>query len=108
MAGKDLDALAKELAEERISRGRALKRMGAALLGGLLASVPMTAAFAAPRICLTCACGVGRPCNTKSQVCTEQRGFPSRDAACAAACNRAGFKFCGGVVQTHCPKGCPA
>jgi hypothetical protein len=76
MAGKDLDALAKELAEERISRGTALKRVGATLLGGLLASVPMTAAFAAPRICLTCACGVGRPCNTKSQVCTEQRGFP--------------------------------
>jgi hypothetical protein len=46
MAGKDLDALAKGLAEERISRGRALKRMGAVLFGGLLASVPMGAAFA--------------------------------------------------------------
>jgi len=107
MAGKDLDALAKGLAEEQISRGTALKRVGATLLGGLLASIPV-AAFAAPRICLTCACGVGQPCNVKSQVCTEQRGFPSQDAACAAACNQAGFKFCGGVVQTHCPKGCPA
>jgi hypothetical protein len=45
MAGKDLDALAKGLAEERISRGGALKRMGAILLGGLLAASP-AAAFA--------------------------------------------------------------
>ena len=43
MSGKDLDALATGLAEERISRGGALKRMGAVLLGGLLASVPMAA-----------------------------------------------------------------
>ena len=108
MSGKDLDALAKGLAEERISRGKALKRMGAALVGGLLASVPMTAAFAAPRICLTCACGVGRPCNVREQRCTTQRGFPSPEAACEAECRQAGFKFCGGVVQTHCPRGCPA
>ena len=46
MAGKDLDALAEGLARGRISRGQALKRMGVALLGGLLASAPMTAAFA--------------------------------------------------------------
>jgi hypothetical protein len=107
MAGKDLDALAKGLAEEQISRGTALKRVGATLLGGLLASIPV-AAFAAPRTCLTCACGVGRPCNVKSQLCTEQRAFPSPEAACAATCTQAGFKFCGGVVQTHCPQGCPA
>jgi hypothetical protein len=48
MAGKDLDALATGLAEERISRGSALKRMGAVLLGGLLASLPMAAAWADP------------------------------------------------------------
>ena len=107
MAGKDLDALAKGLAEERISRGGALKRMGAVLLGGLLASIPV-AAFAAPQTCLTCACGVGKPCNTKEQVCTAAKQFPDPNAACQAACNQAGFKFCGGVVQTHCPKGCPA
>jgi hypothetical protein len=46
MAGKDLDALAKELADERISRGQALRRMVGVLLGGVLAATP-AAAFAA-------------------------------------------------------------
>jgi hypothetical protein len=46
MAGKDLDALAEALASERISRGKALKRIGALFLGGVLASAPMAAAFA--------------------------------------------------------------
>jgi hypothetical protein len=45
MAGKNLDALAKDLADERISRGKALRRIGAALLGGVLAATP-AAAFA--------------------------------------------------------------
>jgi hypothetical protein len=74
MAGKDLDALAKGLADERISRGKALKRMGAALIGGLLASVPMTAAFAGHR---TFKCGPIR-C-THPDRCCKRRG----DWACA-------------------------
>ena|SRR5829696_6962306 len=45
MAGKDLDALAKELADERISRGQALRRIVGVLLGGVLAATP-AAAFA--------------------------------------------------------------
>jgi hypothetical protein len=104
--GKDLDALAKGLAEERISRGGALKRMGAVLLGGLLASVPM-AAFAAPRTCVTCVCGNGRPCNPKSTVCTDLRQFPV-GTTCEQACARRNQKFCGGATKFHCPKGCPA
>ena len=47
MAGKDLDALAKGLADESISRGQALRRIVGALLGGVLAATP-AAAFAAP------------------------------------------------------------
>ena len=43
MAGKDLDALAEALASERISRGKALKRIVALFLGGVLASAPMGA-----------------------------------------------------------------
>ncbi len=108
MAGKDLDTLAKELAEERISRGAALKRVGAALLGGMLASIPV-AAFAAPRTCATCTCGVGRPCNPKQQFCVEVgRGFPTAQDQCSDRCARAGFKFCGAGNQFHCPRGCPA
>jgi hypothetical protein len=108
MVGKDLDALAKGLAEERISRGKALKRVGATLLGGLLASIPV-AAFAAPRTCATCQCGVGRPCNVKQTFCVEVgRGFPSASDQCSALCTQAGFKFCGAGTQFHCPQGCTA
>jgi len=46
MAGKDLDALAKGLADESISRGQALRRIVGVLLGGVLAATP-AAAFAA-------------------------------------------------------------
>ena len=106
MAGKDLDNLAKGLAEGRVSRGRALKLFAAGLAATALGGLTGTAS-AAPRTCLTCVCGVGRPCNPKSQVCTTQRAFPSPAAACQAACREQGFKFCGGVSQFHCPHGCP-
>jgi hypothetical protein len=106
--GKDLDALAKGLAEERISRGGALKRMGAVLLGGLLASVPMTAAFADPQTCVTCVCGVGRQCNAKESFCTEIRAHADEVTACQRACSRRNRRFCGGFNAFHCPRGCPA
>ena len=104
---RNFDSLAKGLAEERVSRGKALKLVGAAILGGLLASIPGVA-LAAPRTCLQCACGVGRPCNPKSTTCTSTRGFPSPEEACTSACQRAGFFFCGGATQFHCPQGCTA
>src|SRR5215216_4707963 len=105
MAGKDLDALAKGLAEERISRGAALKRVGAALLGGMLASIPV-AAFASPRTCATCTCGVGRPCNPRTTCQVEVgRGFPSASNACAGVCAEQGLRFCGAGSQFHCPRG---
>jgi hypothetical protein len=68
MSGKDLDALAKGLAEERISRGKALKRMGAVLFGGLLASAPMTAAFAQSRA-EACAEAGGQCCGPGCKAC---------------------------------------
>jgi hypothetical protein len=46
--GRYFDALAKELASGDVSRGKALKLMGAVLLGGMLASAP-TVAGAKPR-----------------------------------------------------------
>ena len=108
MSGKDLDALAKGLAEERISRGSALKRLGAALVGGLLASVPMTAAFADPQTCVQCVCGVGRSCNAKETVCGEERAHEDEIRACNRACSKRNRRFCGGFTAFHCPHGCPA
>ena len=90
------------------SRRQALKLFGAGLAATAAGSVFASSASAAPQTCLTCACGVGKPCNTKSTVCTTQKQFPTPEAACGAACTQAWFKFCGGVTQFHCPQGCPA
>jgi hypothetical protein len=109
MAGKDLDNLAKEMAEGRISRGTALKRMGLALFGGGLLAAFGGSALAAPRTCATCTCGVGRPCNPKSTACAEVgKQFPTTASACTNACSQQGMFFCGGGTQFHCPQGCPA
>ncbi len=107
MAGKDLDNLAKEMAEGRISRGTALKRMGLALFGGGLLAAFGGTALAAPQTCVTCICGVGRPCNPKSTTCTEVRGF-SAEESCTAACARQNQSLCGMGNAFHCPHGCPA
>jgi hypothetical protein len=74
MAGKDLDALAEGLAEERISRGRALKRIGALFLGGILASAPMGAAMARPCPPGRKKCG-GR-CIPNGHTCVKGGGPP--------------------------------
>jgi len=102
-----LDQVSKGMAKAT-SRRQALKIFGAGLATTAIGSVFASGAAAAPRTCLTCVCGVGRPCNPKTTVCTEQRAFPSPAAACGAACTQAGFKFCGGVTQFHCPHGCAA
>jgi hypothetical protein len=105
----NFDNLAKGLAEGRVTRGRALKTFGAAIFGGALTALIPGVAFAAPRTCATCTCGVGRPCNPRQEFCVEVgRGFPTASDQCSARCTQAGFKFCGAGNQFHCPQGCPA
>jgi hypothetical protein len=99
-----IDRLSRELAEG-MSRRKALGLMGAAV-GGTFALMTGRAQ-AAPRTCVTCAFGTGRPCNVKRTECTELRGFPSPEEACAPL-TQPGEKFCGAGTQFHCPQGCPA
>src|SRR5436189_6475191 len=101
-----LDRVSKEMAKTT-SRRQALKIFGAGLATAAVGSIFASNAAAAPQTCLTCTCGVGKPCNPKSTVCTTQKAFPTPAAACSTACKSAGFKFCGGVQQFHCPHGCP-
>ena len=94
------DELASGLASGTLSRGKALKLMGAALLGGTLASLGIREAAAAPRIKCTsdadcpsggtcvskggnrfCACGFST-CVTKCGKCA---GFPIKDFICVNA-----------------------
>ncbi len=74
------DALAKGMASGTVSRGRALRLMGAALVGGTLASVPGIASAAPPprpngRKCKQssqCASG-----NCQGGVCQEAQATPT-------------------------------
>jgi hypothetical protein len=79
------DELAKGLASGEVSRGKALRLMGAALVGGTLASVPGIA-WAAPRPRPD-----GKKCKRDSQcasgncaggVCQAQGGCPSGTTEC--------------------------
>jgi hypothetical protein len=60
------DELASGLASDSISRGRALKLMGAALVGGTLASLGIREAAAAPPDCTP----NGKNCKRDKQCCS--------------------------------------
>jgi hypothetical protein len=102
MEGK-LDQLSRRMSQAT-SRRQALKIMGAGLAGSALFA---RSASAAPRTCVTCICGTGRPCNPKSTTCTEVRAFPA-EQACAEACAQKNQNLCGLGNTFHCPQGCPA
>jgi hypothetical protein len=104
MSDNSFDALSK-MAAKSVTRRQTLRGLGAVLGGALLATLGGKSAFAAaPQTCLRCTCGVGKPCNPKEQVCVRAKQFPNPAETCAASCEQAGFKFCGGVEQFHCPQ----
>src|SRR5215218_7543963 len=84
-----VDDLAKRLARGTISRREAVRLMGAALLGGALASVPGLA-WAAPRDNSACA-----------QCCQETFPWGLERGQCISACAR-GEGPCGPCPQTCC------
>jgi hypothetical protein len=97
------DELAKSLAQG-ISRRQALKVFTAGLAGAVFAALTGKVQ-ADPRTCVTCICGVGRPCNPKSSACTEVRDFPAGQA-CQQACASQHLRLCGQGNAYHCPHGC--
>ena len=97
-----IDNLTKDLGRG-VSRRKALGLMGAAM-GGAFA-VLTGRAQAAPRTCVVCQCGTGRPCNVKTEQCQETRGFPA-GTVCRDFCERAGQRLCGAGSPFHCPQGC--
>src|SRR5215207_10704392 len=76
------DELATGLASGSISRGRALRLMGAALVGGTLASVGMREASADPPGCKR----NGKACKKGTQCCSGK----CEGGTCAAACGSNG------------------
>jgi hypothetical protein len=78
------DELATGLASGSISRGKALKLMGAALLGGTLASLGIGEAGADPPGCKR----NGKKCKRDTQCCSGN--CDSSSGTCAAACGSLG------------------
>jgi len=99
----EFDNLSKRLARG-MSRRQAMKLFLSGVAGTALAALAGTA-DAAPKTCVTCVCGTGKPCNPKSTTCTEIRGFPA-DQTCQEACARKGQNLCSAGNAFHCPKGC--
>jgi hypothetical protein len=94
-----LDELAKGLASGNLSRGKALKLMGAALVGGALASVGIGEASADPGGCKR----NGKSCKNDEQCCSEN--CDSVSGTCTAACGAigatcdSGTQCCSGFCQ---------
>jgi hypothetical protein len=106
MAEDRFDALVRQAAAAT-SRRQLLRGLIAGVGGALFALAGARPAHADPRICVTCICGVGRPCNQKSGgLCTETRGFPE-EQTCQEACARHNQHLCSAGIAYHCPKGCP-
>ena len=74
------DELASGLASGTLSRGRALRLMGAALIGGTLASLGIGEAAAAPIGCK----GDGKKCKNDTQCCSGKCGEDHKCTACTA------------------------
>jgi hypothetical protein len=106
MADDRFDALAKGAAKS-VTRRQTLLGLAAGLGGVLFALFGGSTAFAAPQTCVTCVCGVGNPCNPRSNTCAEVRGFPA-DQTCEQACARKNQHLCSAGTAYHCPQGCPA
>ena len=104
MSDDRFDALTRTAAKAT-NRREILRGLAALVGGGVLAFVGGTRAAAAPRTCVVCTCGTGRPCNPKSTTCTEVRAFPA-EATCQEACERRGQNLCNTGNSFHCPRGC--
>jgi hypothetical protein len=96
------DALARGLASGTLSRGKALRLMGAALVGGALASVSGVA-WAAP--CPSGQTHCGRLCCEEGQCCKGGRSSQCCSADFPICCSGSGAAQC---CPTDFPKCCSA
>ena len=105
MLDNNFDALSK-MAAKSVSRRETLRGLSAALLGGLLATVGVSGAFATtvPTKCTICSCGTGSVCN-ETPATGPSCCLPGANASCASVCSP--HPVCG-TRTVHCPQGCGA
>jgi hypothetical protein len=95
------DELAVGLSSGTLSRGKALKLVGAALVGGLLASLPGIAQ-AAPEACPPLRKQCGRGCCTLDAVCCGKGAKAICCPADSTCCQGEGQTICCGPGQICC------
>jgi hypothetical protein len=114
MAREDgfFDDLARGLADGTLTRGKALRLMGAALVGGSLGSLGIGEASAAPGGCKR----NGKACKKDTQCCSGNcvggvcSSCPSGTTTCGTECCAGGQECVGGVCQSGqpiCTPSCP-
>ncbi len=92
------DALAKGMASGTLSRGKALRLMGAALVGGTLTSLGIGGVAAAADLCKP----TGKKCKKDNQCCSGK----CEGGTCAPACTSngatcaSGSECCSGICNT--------
>jgi hypothetical protein len=100
-ANRSFDELASGLASGSISRGRALKLMGAALLGGTLGSLGLGGVAAADDSGVDCKRN-GKRCKKDKQCCS---GNCDDNGTCAAACPSGYTQLSNGTCAKTCTLG---
>jgi hypothetical protein len=103
---RSFDELAKGLATGTLSRGKALRLMGAALVGGTLGSLGMGEAAGDPPGCKR----NGKKCKRNTQCCSEncvngRCACPVGTTPCDTQCCPEGRECVGGQCQGGCPSG---
>jgi hypothetical protein len=101
--GRAFDALASEMASDTLSRGKALRLIGAALVGGVLAYGPRVTA-AQGEVCSSasgcCSCAYADRDNPS--VITSRKCFPMGTAISRRNCTKKRF----GRLIRHCARLC--
>ena len=96
---RSFDELARALASGNVSRRKALKWMGGALLGGVLASIPGVAWAAPPE-------DRGRPCPKGAIKCRDACCSSPEDLCCRGVCTHVVFdRFNCGRCGNECAEG---
>ena len=102
---RSFDELARGLASGEVSRSKALRLMGAALVGGALASVPRVAA-AQDGVCSAsacCQCGYAERDNPDE--ITRRRCFPQNTRSCSSRRQDRLFERCTEKCRENRPRG---
>src|SRR5919112_1773160 len=99
------DELARGLASGEVSRAKALRLMGAALVGGVVASVPRVAAAQTGVCSASACCQCGYAERDNPDEITRRKCFPLNTGSCSSARFDRLFERCREKCRENRPRG---